>query len=115
MPAVELPGGEIITDLLLQPPRWQGMASLNQDGDMGDVKLQIIASSIRQLGDGKYPATSDVLETMSKWDLEYLQKEIDNFTPGPDLTMDVKCPSCRNSHKRNLDWSWDFFFTASSL
>jgi hypothetical protein len=108
-------GGEAVCDVLLQPPLWQAMAALKQNGNMGDVKLFLMSSAMRQIGEGKIPVIPEVLEGLSKFDLEHLQRAIDDLTPGPELTLEVPCPSCDHTNKRNLDWSWDFFFTASSL
>jgi hypothetical protein len=112
---VETPDGTTVKDLLLQPPRWHAMASLKADGGMGDVKMFIMASAIRQVGEGKFPATADLLDTMTKYDLEHLQRAIDDLTPGPELVLEATCPACAAENRRSLDWSWDFFFTASSL
>ena len=108
-------GDEIVHDVLLQPPLWQAMAALKNDGNMGDAKLFLMSSAMRQIGDGKIPPIPAVLETLTKFDLEHLQRAIDDLTPGPELVLDVPCPACDHMNKRNLDWSWDFFFTASSL
>lgn len=111
------PGGgdDTVHNVLLQPPMWQAMAALKQDGNMGDVKLFLMSSSMRQIGDGKIPAIPDVLEGLTKFDLEHLQRTIDDLTPGPELNLEVPCPVCNHTNKRNLNWAWDFFFTASSL
>jgi len=108
-------GDEVAHTVLLQPPTWQAMSALKQDGNMGDVKLFLMSSAMRKIGEGRIPAIPDVLEGLTKFDLEHLQRVIDDLTPGPELVLEVDCPSCDHENKRSLDWSWDFFFTASSL
>jgi hypothetical protein len=108
--------GASVTELVLQPPRWQAMESVTGvRTSTGDVKMAMIQSAIRQLGDGKRPVTIDILESLTKRDLEMLTRVIDDLSPGPDLTLEVTCPSCREESKHPLNWSWDFFFTAASL
>lgn len=108
--------GVMSKELVVQPPRWQAMDAVQgARSSSGDIKMAMILSSIRQVGDGKRPVTLDILESLSKRDLELLTRVIDDLSPGPDLTLEVNCPSCKEESKHPLNWSWDFFFTAASL
>ena len=105
-----------VKSLVIQPPRWQAMDAMKgARSNHGDVKLSMILSSIRQLGDGKRPATMDIMETIGKRDLELLTKYIDQTSPGPDLVLEATCPQCGHVTNNPLNWNWDFLFTASSL
>jgi len=110
-------GGEPVKNLYIQPPRWNAMTSLRAPGtfSLGDVKMAILLSSIRQAGEGRFPLTSQVLDLLTKYDLESLARSIDSMSPGPDMTVETICPACQREGKHPLDWSYDFFFTSSSL
>lgn len=105
----------LVHDLILQPPRWSAYAALKADSNVGDAKLRTMMSAIRQIGDGKFPATLSIVESLTKFDLEHLQKVIDDRTPGPDLDLETECSGCGSLNHAAMDWTWDFFFTASSL
>jgi hypothetical protein len=113
------PKGEV-RSLVLQPPRWHAMSGVrtrvDESPNEGDLKLQLIASGIRQAGDhADLPITIDILEGLSKYDLERLSRSIDADTPGADLELESKCPNCGTEFSHALNWSWGFFFGGSSL
>lgn len=105
-------------DAVLQPPRWEcmmGIAAKTGRTDPVLAKTRVIASSIRQLGDGNVPLTEEVVNTMSKWDIEHITKSLDANVPGPDMTLEPECPECGAELKVPINWDWDFFFGAASL
>jgi len=59
--------------------------------------------------------TDERLRTLSKRDIERLQKIIDNNSGGPDLRSKIKCPRCGLEFAIISDWSYDHFFGSSSL
>jgi hypothetical protein len=95
------------------PPRWLAMNQLSPDKNEGHLKEAIIASSVR-VGEAQQPMTPALLDDLSKRDLEFLTKFIDDGSPGPDLTCTLVCSHCSHESVIPLQWSWDFFMTAAS-
>lgn len=108
-----------VSQLVIQPPRWSAMTSVRptREGvNHGDVKLHLIASAVRHpLGMPDFALSVADLEELTKRDLEKLTRTVDEDSPGADLELEADCPSCNHHFSHALNWSWDFFFTASSL
>lgn len=112
---IDLPDKSTTLDVVLQPPRWLGMSGARPGATNSDIKMAILSASILKVGDGRFPATTDAIENMSKWDIELMAKTVETDAPGPDLTVEASCPQCQHEWEIPLDWNWDFFFTAASL
>lgn len=110
-----LPDGDETKDVVIQPPRWSGMCGASPGANASDVKMALLIASIHTVGDGKFSATTDAIEALSKWDVELMSKAVDTDSPGPDMTLEAVCSRCSNEWKIPLEWNWDFFFTAASL
>lgn len=103
-------------NILVHPPQWIAMGSVKADTtNQHDVKTQIILSSLRQIGESVHPPAPQVLDTLTKYDLEMLTRVIDDMNPGPDLTLEARCAKCGVEFKSPLEWSWSFFFDGVSL
>lgn len=112
---LETPDG-VVKEILIQPARWSAMSQIrSKTFNYAEIKLALMASAIKNVGDGKHPITREMLETLTKYDSEALTKAIDDLTPGPNLMLEVECPECGATFRHALDWNYDFFFTASSL
>jgi len=110
--------GGCVKDVVLQPPRWECMMGLSRKSGRTDpvhAKVRIIASAIRQLGDGTHVMTQEVIDTMTKYDIEHVTKALDDNVPGPDMTLEPECPECETELRVPINWDWDFFFGAASL
>jgi len=110
--------GDRIKSAVLQPPRWECMLGITRKTGRTNavmVKVRVIASCIRQLGDGTTPLTEHVIDTMSKYDIEHITKALDDCVPGPDMTLEPECPECGTELRIPINWDWDFFFGAASL
>lgn len=106
--------GERIKPVVLQPPRWQAMMALEGAKlDQIDVKLALTRASVRQLGDKESNPVN--FDSCTKYDLEKLQKVINDGVPGPELMLEFTCPHCEREGVHPINWDWDFFFSAASL
>jgi len=111
---------ETVKSVVLQHPRWNSMMSLARSRkknsiDPVQVRIALTHGALRQVGDGTSPFTMDIMDEMTKLDMERLQKEIDVHACGPDLTLECVCTHCSYEHRIPVSWEWDFFFTAASL
>lgn len=102
--------------LCLQPPRWSTMANMKvrKNPDLTTLKFDLVTAAIMCAADGT-PLHAGFVDQLTKKDFEYLTKEVDNNTPGPDLQLEYECPSCGQESGQSLRWDFDYFFGASSL
>jgi len=102
--------------LTLKPVQWWVYET--GSGNMGDLKANVIAGSIAGLDkvEGEVRIPGEVLD-LSKYDLEALTAKINDWEPGPDLSVEVNCPKCDFRIIQSIPWMFDHFFslTASSL
>lgn len=110
-------GSSVEKELILQPPRWSILISneRNKKTAISDLKVSVAIGSIRQVGDGKKSPTRRDFDSMSKYDLEFLQKSVDDHAPGIEMEFEVECDQCDHKNRYGFDWTFDFFFGASSL
>lgn len=100
------------------PARWNALEMMDRHGGMnpGMAKAGIIRGCFRGLADDDKPMLigDSELDEMSKWDLEKLTTEIDDYSIGPNMAVEGNCPHCRSPFRSPMDWTYDSFFGVSS-
>lgn len=100
------------------PTRWNALEMMDGRGGMntGAAKAGIIQGCFRGLADDDKPMVigDSELDDMSKWDLEHLTTEIDDYSIGPNMAVEGKCPRCNRDFRTSMDWGYDSFFGVSS-
>lgn len=108
--------GAVEKNLILQPPRWSVLlGDKNRKTAIVDLKVSVSIGAIRRAGDGTKSAGRKDFDEMTKFDLEHLQREVDDHSPGIEMEFSTDCDKCGTENRYGFDWTYDFFFTASSL
>jgi hypothetical protein len=107
-----------VTKFRLRSPLWHSLVS-TAAGDFSEMagKIMAVQSSIVGLNDdGAMIAISDAeMDEVSKFDLESIAARVNDEFVGPKMAIEGKCPKCEREFKAPIDWSYDRFFTTSSL
>lgn len=111
--------GKMVSELKLGPPRWSAFQSIAEDGyNPGSMKAGVINGSIVSVGfesgHSAIPLAKHELDEMGKRDLEFLAREIDQNSLGPDMSVEAHCSKCQKEFRTSIQWSADSFFGASS-
>lgn len=115
-------GEKTITGVKLYPIRWRSSCDV-KDGvrtaGLDAIKEAMVTGAIHCFAteDGsEYPVQQRILDQMWKFDRERINKAYTKADfPKVELKFDMTCESCGLNVKTLLDWTWDFFFGASSL
>ena len=110
--------GELRKAGILRPVRWAVYESLGKGGgsiNVGEMKLALLASAVSGLAgvEGALHLPSAALD-LTKYDLETLTLQVDETQPGPDLSIEDKCPECGTDFRRTMPWTYDAFFSVRS-
>lgn len=108
--------GEMRRKLKLGPLVWSSFIALSA-GDMTEKATNIIMSSIvgvEGIDQNPFLMSKNEMDEMTKYDVNALQAEIDDHTPGPKLLIEPECPHCKYKQRAQLDWGWDSFFSRSA-
>lgn len=117
-------GDKTYDTAVLRPPTWGAVLGINTSkrrSGVADIKLSMVKDSITGLRSSEHPEQPHVhagllmLDELSKLDLERLARTADTAFPSLDTKLEVECPACGNVAGHNLQWSFPFFFGASSL
>lgn len=107
--------------VVVQPPKWNDIEKLTSEEFSNSAILRetLLKSSIKFLGEFDESETRAILEKgildeLTKKDIDDLEEFIGDVSPGPDMTIQTRCPRCKTSFSRTLDWSYDNFFSTSS-
>lgn len=109
---------ERIETLDINITKWEAMESAKDEvaTNEGLLKELIFKNSI--IGVNKSEDFIDIeslIENLHKIDIESLSNAISKHNGGPALTLSDKCVFCGAEYFRFLNWSYDYFFAASSL
>jgi hypothetical protein len=102
----------------IKPVRWDVYEAMGAGGaaNLGEIKLRLAANAlvgldgVTQPGGGDLRIPWDALD-LSKRDLETLVATVDQWQPGPDLSVEVGCPYCGHNNRRAIPWTYDSFFS----
>jgi hypothetical protein len=109
--------GQEIKHLKMGPTRWHAIEKAAASGaaDTGSVKAFVIWAAIMGVDElSGALLTEDELDEMDKVDIETLSSEFDARNVGPDMLVEIDCPSCHQESKHSLNWAADDFFAVSS-
>lgn len=110
--------GEVRKVVKLGVPSWNTMEAQDVTNE-GAMKMAIIQAAITGMEGVKQeeftPLPPTILDEMTKRDAEVLAKVISERTPGPQLAVEADCPKCSHHMNHAINWSYDSFFSASSL
>ena len=117
--------GQNYKDIIIRSTPWG--AFMDEDPETyndGAVKEALLKGSIVGLSDYILPEgvpkdapfllDDDSLDGITKKDLEFLTRQIDEVTFGPELVLQGKCPKCTRPFRQRLEWDYDTFFESSS-
>ena len=117
--------GKILKELGVYPLNFFVMESpeaLEVDGDENLMKLLFIEKGAMAIvthpktGEtNPTPLTQQEIRSLRKIDIEILHAETNKLDIGPALISDGKCPGCNTEFKQPIDWTYDNFFSVSSL
>jgi hypothetical protein len=99
-------------------PRSAGASSRTSDlANVGAARLNTFQNAIVGVeGIDPFPGVPDqILENMTKRDVEGLAKHIESVNPAPALAVEAQCPKCKSKWIGPIDWGYDSFFGPSSL
>lgn len=115
---IELRGKEI-TKFRLSTPLWHSLVSSSKDDNFNETlgKIMVVQSSIIGLNDepGMIALTDAEMDEVGKKDLEAIAHRANDEFIGPKMGVEGKCPKCEREFNAPIDWSYDRFFTTSSL
>lgn len=100
---------------------WDAMEKLPaNERNFGAIKEAMIAASLvgglAEESKDVLPIQKDlILAALSKRDIEGYYDLLDAHNGGPVLAMEIHCPHCDNDFYSQLNWSYEYFFSNSSL
>jgi hypothetical protein len=100
--------------LTLRPVAWATYEGMAATFDVARLKLGVLAGAIWGIEGADRNPVRLVPEQidLTKRDLEALVRAIDDEEPGPNLALDLACPSCGTPIRQALSWVYDPFFSA---
>jgi len=107
--------GERRKKLRMAPVPWKMQEKVSDSAtmDMSELKLLYIEASTIGLdgidGDIVLPPTS--VDSLVKYDIEFLAAHVDDNQLGPDLSINFDCPHCAGRIVRPVVWEYDIFFS----
>lgn len=107
--------------LMLMPPKWSVMNLVKEGGNMADIKAKLAMSAVHSLRNSAHPEQAPIsvseraLDFVHKRDVDRLVRAVNDLFPSMDSSFELECPHCKHKHETSLDWTWDFFFGASSM
>jgi len=101
---------------LMAPVTWKTFRRLQDQArtDLSETKLTIIEEAIVGFADddgGEIIVPSTSVDTLNKYDIEYLADYISDRSLGPDLSISEDCPGCGVRVQRPVAWEYDVFFS----
>jgi hypothetical protein len=99
--------------LTLAPLHWFVHEGATTGGvNLGDLKTKVVCGSIVGLDqvDGDVRLPEEALD-LTKYDLEQLVAYVNDWQPGPDLSIDVTCTKCSSRLVHSIPWMIDDFFS----
>jgi len=115
-------GEQTMVAVKLYPVRWRAACDIKdavRTAGLDAIKEALVTASIQCFvtEDGKdYAVQQRILDQMWKFDRERISKAYTGADfPKADLSFDMTCSGCGLNVETLLDWTWDFFFGASSL
>jgi len=106
-------GKEQVTEIEFGPLRWHSLA--NAKIELGARKPQILCSSVLGINGRSVVVPESQFAEMGKRDLETILYWIDKNAIGPEMILEVSCPTagCGTELKKLIDWGYDSFFSVS--
>jgi hypothetical protein len=115
---IELRGKEI-KKFRLTTPLWHSLVSSSKDDNFNEAlaRIMLVQSSISGLNDepGLIALADSEMDELGKRDLETIARKANDEFIGPKMGVEGKCPKCEREFNAPIDWSYDNFFTTSSL
>jgi ribosomal protein S27E len=114
--------GEVnVTEVIIGYTPWDCMERFDERDALneGAVKQKFLSASI--VGGvteeaGRVKLDHGILvNNLSKRDLELLTKAVDDHNAGPIMGLELTCENCGQTNARPLNWTYDYFFSNSSL
>jgi len=110
---------QTITKFRLRAPRWNTLVSHSKDDTMTMSMGKIMAAQGSIVGLNEDPSeialTDSEFDELSKYDLERIAGRVNDEFVGPKMVVEGNCPKCEREFAAPIDWSYDRFFTTSSL
>lgn len=107
-----------VTSFRLRAPKW-GALNLPEGEALNEAtaKITTIRSSIVGINDdaNEVQLNDDEMDELTKRDLEGIADKLGNDYVGPRMVVEGECPRCDAAFKQMIDWSYDAFFTSSSV
>lgn len=105
--------GKDAEEFVMGPPRWNAIEAIRGGGL--SVRPALFPACIHEVvGQPPAPLASHELDDMSKRDVERLSREINDLLIGPDMSVEITCPTCRAEQKTQIEWNYGSFFMTSS-
>ncbi len=110
---------QTVTKFRLRAPRWNTLVA-GSNGDqmtMSMGKIMAVQGSVVGLNDEatELSLTDGEVDELSKYDLEAIANRVNDEFVGPKMAVEGHCPKCEREFQAPIDWSYDRFFTTSSL
>lgn len=110
--------GELRKQIKLQAPKWGGFDA-GDPNNYSDIMFSLIQNSIvgvEGIEQSEFaPLPDAVLDEMTKRDMEAISEAFNSEPPGPLMGVEIECPRCRTDNRAPIDWSYNHFFSSSSL
>lgn len=107
-----------VKKLRLRSPLWHTLVSTSaNEMTIALGKIMVVQGSIVGLNDDPtlIGLTDSEIDELSKLDLETLATKANDEYIGPKMAVEGNCPKCEREFTAPIDWSYDSFFTTSSL
>lgn len=110
---------QLVTKFRLRAPRWTTLVNNSKDDTMTMSMGKIMAVQGSVVGLNEDPSelalTDAEMDELSKYDLESIASRVNDEFVGPKMVVEGNCPKCERDFAAPIDWSYDRFFSTSSL
>jgi len=114
-------GNDIYPELIIRPPTWMAMDTLTAMSvrNEGEMKRSIFQNSVVKVVGyddmEHFVLTDEHMNSLTKYDMELLSREINDIMGGAQLFIEVVCSNCGNTFAASIQWDYERFFSHLSM
>lgn len=107
--------GKVRNKIRLQPPVY-GMLDFGAavDGELPFLNVLRACLVSAEGVEGPPVILDNDADEMSKWDIESVQRSIEEHTPGPRMVVESLCRRCKGEMRSVINWASESFFSLPS-
>lgn len=110
-------GQQLVDTLKIGIAKWDVMekADSQEANDEASMKEHTFRCSIVGVNGDVKVLPDEIIRKLKKIDIERIHKIISTHNAGATIQAEIKCPKCKASYTRQVDWGYENFFGLGSL